>query len=400
MPPPFLSLSKPLTLHFASDRLEQVVSQLSQAIVSDICAPHPQFHRLSCVLYGLSCVDNRPNCLREVAYGWCSVICENYASVAGGEELLSLALEIGFRHLDPRDGQIAVELTHTKHHRKLADIIFESGDHEVIADLLCAWTSWSSGHQPPTFLKAYAGHLVNLSQTQSTSEEDDDPSSSQRLRRHLIRAVGLIDFQEFEGVGVVAFCGLLDKLCVSTRDIGWEQQWARLLVDTIKSSEGIQHLPHRYWELLPEFAMMASPSTTSGWSPDVIVFLEANQEWDKLEHWMRAVWMGWFDNVDVEDAQRATLLLFHQRPGAIQRLKEWMGWWSGLWDKPVPEAFQQICEEAFPKPAQQDAPYVSVDCYGTLNLMRVYISFRSNPSAEEGIEDSAHPSPPITSSLS
>ena len=368
MPPSFLSPNH-LTLCFASDRWEQVVSQLSQAILVSVTrALHPQSKHLPRVLHDLTRVENRPSCLTEMAYEWCSVICENYSSVVGGEELLPLALEVGFRHLDPQGGRIAVKLTHTEHHRELADIIFESKDYEAIADLLCAWTSRSSGHQPSTLLKAYAGHLVGLSRTQSSrfkGQRDVEPLSSRRLQRHAIRAVGLIGFQGFKEVGVVGFCGLLDKLHVSVEDVDRESKsnWVRLLADTINSTEGIQHLSHPHWEFLTKHPEPLPLRVAQ--NPDIIASLEGNQDWDKLECWMGVVWMLWpliSGKMKVEDLQRATLSLFRQRPGAIQKLRKWMGQRSPR----TLETFQQICNQASPEAARQDIPYVFADNRSTL----------------------------------
>ena len=48
------------------------------------------------------------------------------------------------------------------------------------------------------------------------------------------------------------FVRLLNDLQVCAKDLDHEYRlgWARLLLDTVGSSEGIQHLSHLYWELL------------------------------------------------------------------------------------------------------------------------------------------------------
>jgi len=96
-----------------------------------------------------------------MTYGWCSVICENY-SISGGIKVLLLSLEIGFRHINPREGWIEARLIHTEHHQKLASIVFSSGNGEAIADLLYAWISMSDSHTSYTQLKMCAEHLINL----------------------------------------------------------------------------------------------------------------------------------------------------------------------------------------------------------------------------------------------
>jgi len=129
-----LELLTPLS---TSDRLIQILSQLSKAITSTSCTPHPQRKFPQHLLHDLTKLENRPWCLTEMAYEWCSTI---YQSLECGESLLLLSLEVGFRHIDTQNPHTPAELTHTVRHRQLADIIFESGDGESIADLLLAWT--------------------------------------------------------------------------------------------------------------------------------------------------------------------------------------------------------------------------------------------------------------------
>ena len=76
------------------------MSQLSHAIVAAIPTSHPHHPLLRGMLIELAKWDNRPNCLRERAYKWCSAICEIYPEPGDGKELLLLSLEIGFRGLN------------------------------------------------------------------------------------------------------------------------------------------------------------------------------------------------------------------------------------------------------------------------------------------------------------
>ena len=107
-------------------------------------------------------LDNRTRHLTEMAYEWCSVVCENYSDLPYGKDLLLLSLEIGFRHLNPENRWIDPNLTHTQFHQQMIEVVFENGDPEVIADLLCAWTSSSSSHEPHPSLKMCVGHLIHL----------------------------------------------------------------------------------------------------------------------------------------------------------------------------------------------------------------------------------------------
>ena len=296
--------------------------------------------------------ERRPSCLTTEAYGWCSVICKNYSNLVDGKNLLFLSLEIGFRQLDPKHPQIPAELTHTKHHRRMADIVFKSGDEEVIADLLHAWTSRSGSHKPPSSLNACARHIVGLQ------------PSSPRLRRLVIRAVGLIGYQRFTQVGVERFLELLNRLSADIEDMDGDESWATFLLDAIQSSDGIQHLPYPYWELLTELLILEAQRLEAvAWSPCVMASLEDNQEWDqergKLECWMGIVWIAWppeTGSTAEGEVRGATLSLFRQRPGAVQKLEQWVERWSERSGKVVPESFRQACEQARHEATQQARP--------------------------------------------
>ena len=343
---PYSLLFELLTLSFASDRLEQIVSQLSQAITSAICTSHPRCNLLPVVLDRLSVWGNRPSCLTRMAYWWCSVICENYRSLKDGDGLLLLSLEVGFRHLNPHDYRIEAELTHTEHHQRMIDIVFESGDDEVIADLLHAWTSYSGSHKPPPPLSICAMHLICLQ------------PSSQRLRRLVIRAIGSVGYQEFKQAGAEEFFELLNHLHASIEDMDDNKDWATLLLDIIEHSEGIRRLPHSYWRLLVEllFSESQRPRDVS-WNPHIITSLEREQEWDKLECWMGVVWMAWppeGGKTTEEDLERVMRSLSHHRRGAIQSLGEWMERWGGDPNNVAPESFQRTCEQVRLKATRQN----------------------------------------------
>ena len=331
---------------YTSDRLEQILSQFSKSIIMAIHTSHPQCVRLLSMLYVLTRWGDCPSCLTEVAYEWCSVMCENYAGLADGENLLSLSLEIGFCHLDPQSDQIKAKLTHTEHHQKLADIIFKTRDGKAIADLLYAWTSRHGYHQPYTSLNLCARHLIGLW------------PASQRLRRLVIRSIELIGYEGFEQVGVEGFIELLNNLTITIEDMDHKFRWGGLLLDIIQSSTGIQYLSDQCWGLLAELAISESWwMMTISYSPQVIISLEANQEWHKLGCWMSVVWMAWppeAGETTEEILGHAMLSLSNQQPGAIQRLEQWMEQWSKYYHEDVPESFQRICKQVHPKVVQQD----------------------------------------------
>ena len=289
--------------------------------------------------------------LATMAYEWCSVICENHQRLGDWEGLLLVSLEVGFRHLDFRRKYIDANLIHTEHHRKLVDVVFRGQMSEAIADLLHAWTAQGAFYEPAyTLLGNCTGHLVNLHNLVSFSP---------RLRRLVIRSVELIGYRGFEGVGVGRFTELLNHLHVTTEDIDDRFRWAYLLLDTVDSSEGAQHLSHCYWELLVEFATWLTHALRKiPYSPQTATFLTETQDWSKLECWMGVVWMVWppeAGGIAEEDLCHLTLLLFRQRPRAAQRLEQWMEWWSQQRGRDIPESFRRICGQVR-EAIQRDTP--------------------------------------------
>jgi len=286
-----------------------------------------------------------------MAYEWCSVICGNH-NPERCRSLLLDTLEFGFRHMNPRDDYIEAALTHTKHHQELADVVFRSQSSEAIADLLFAWTTHSFSHAPAhTFLGTCAEHLVGLHNLAPFSP---------RLRQLVARSVELIGYEGFEGVGVERFIEMLNDLHVTAEDMDMDFKWAKLLLNTLQSSEATQLLSLWYWGLLVELTIRHSwrLGRNPTYSPQIIRFLIETQEWSKLECWIGTVWMVWppgTGGATEGDLGRSMVLLLRQRPGAAQKLEQWMGRWSQKRRKGIPESFQRICKQAH-EGAQRDTP--------------------------------------------
>jgi len=404
------------TIHITinSDHLKHIISLFSQAIISSIHTSHPHCTYLLDPLGKLAGMENRPGWLAKMAYEWCSVICENYSSLKFGEELLFLALEIGFRHFDLQPPWMRPKLTHTEHHLKLVDIIFEGDrDGEAIADLLCALTMGNANHYHSMLVEKCAKLLINLAQricdtqyltiptqTYHYSKSPDKPinhlSSSKRLRTVALHTIEYLCIWKFKLVEVEGFCELINSLHVSPKDISHGREWMRLLLDTVQTSEGINCLSLPYWELLAEL-IISYRSNLRGvnwypvpyrsnlrsvtWSPHIMESLECNQEWDKLGCWIAVGWILLGESVpggstevnplqtegtyepeqQIEqwsegcqnDLKNGTLSLFRKQPGAIQKLKQWIEQSSKASQKDVPRAFQQICEQAYSSVTQQ-----------------------------------------------
>ena len=336
-------------LLLASDDVEKILSRLSQAIVPAISASHPQRKHLPYVLHDLIGWKARPNCLTEMVYEWCSAVREKYPNLADGQDLLLLFLQIGFRHLDPQCDWIEAKPDHTNHHQQMAIIVLASGDSEAIGDLLQAWMPGDESHQLYTSLGMCAEPLVGLRRLR--------PFSS-RLRQLVMRAVGLIGYREFEQVGVEGFVELLNDLHVSVKDTIDRAKWTQLLLDTVQSSEGIQHLPYSYWELLAELAFLGPWGLQYGaYSPDSTTYLKDTKKWEKLGCWVGVVWMAWppEDDMPTEgDLEDAMLLLFCKLPDAIQKLEQWMERRRNR-SQDTPGSFQRICEQTRRELTRQNA---------------------------------------------
>jgi len=315
--------------------MERILHQLSEAIRSAIVGAEAQSKFIPHVLRDLVELETRPICLTEIAYDWCSVICENRRSLRDWEGLLLTSLEIGFRHLDPHDRDTVPALTHTEHHLEMVDVVFKSQNGDAIADLLHSWTVYYSLCIPPDTRAERLVCLHNLV-----------PFSS-RLRRLVIRSVELVDYGGFEGVGMERLVELLNHLHVTVEDIVWFRPWVRILVVILQTSEGTQLLSHWYWELLLELAISRPrPLEEIAYYPQIMKFLTEAQEWSKLECWMGTVWISWPHRIIEKDLSCSILLLFRQRPGAFQKLEQWMERWSQIHGKSIPESFQRICRQA------------------------------------------------------
>ena len=279
-----------------------------------------------------------------MAYEWCSVICENRQSREDWESLVLYSLEIGFRHFDPEDWRISDNFTHTEHHRVLVEVVFKCKESEAIADLLQAWTMRGIvDDQADALLGICAGHLVGLHRMTPLSP---------RLRRLVIRSIEFIGYKRFEEVGVGRFIDLLNHLHVDVEDVGAGFNWMLILLDAIRSPEGTRDLSIQSWELLVEFEITLPPWLSRERirtdTPQITASLLKAREWDKLECWMGVVWMVWPSEADatMEDVEDAMVLLFHQRPGAVQKLAQWMERWSKEWSEEVPKAFERICKRS------------------------------------------------------
>jgi len=96
----------------------------------------------------------------------------------------------------------------------------------------------------------------------------------------------------------------------------------------LQTSEGTRLLSHWYWEVLVELAI-SRPQLLNGvtYHPQITTFLTEAQEWSKLECRIGTAGFSWppeAGGITEEDLSCSTLLLFRQRPGALQKFEQWM----------------------------------------------------------------------------
>ena len=153
------------------------------------------------------------------------------------------------------------------------------------------------------------------------------------------------------------FVRLLNHLRIAFEDTVSRSEWVRLILETLRTSEGVQYLSHWYWELVVELAIFQSLWQMHGitYNPQITAFLVEAQEWTKLECWIGTIWVLWpseTGGITEEDLGHLILLLSRQRPGLFKKLEEWMGRWSQRHDEDI---LQRICKQA-QEAAQRDTP--------------------------------------------
>ena len=293
------------------------------------------------------------------------------------EELIFHCLEVSFRGLDLEYLWPGSQPAYTKHYQQVANMVSNSMGDETIADLLQAWIIHSYSDGSPKFLKPWAAFLIHIGHVASTS---------QRLRRLAIHSIVFLGVYHsshlLEPGGVEGLIVLLDRLGIGINDVSAEDDQCRLLVPllgVVRSLRGWQSLSYPYWELIPELTLSLAKlqhtflyekwlqifRSPEGWSLEsinyevqVMVSLEEEQEWDRLECWMGFVWLVLRPKVNLvpEDVERVMLSLLRQRPGVTKKLEQWLQR-ANLGDAPdCLEYLWQVCERAGLEPAsQQDA---------------------------------------------
>jgi hypothetical protein len=140
-------------------------------------------------------------------------------------------------------------ITHTEHHRGLVDVVFKSQKSEVIADLLHAWTT---GSIP---MNRHA-HYSALCRAPRWSSQPGSILLKVAAARHTLRRAHRLQGIRGGRGGEVHW--IAEPSPCHSRGYGQLAPMGKLLLDTLQTSEGAQHLSHWYWELLVELAILLS----------------------------------------------------------------------------------------------------------------------------------------------
>ena len=340
-----------LNVVYTSDSLQSILSHLStrveRAIIDMGCPRH--FEHLLAFLVAWK---QRPVCLARMAYRWGSIISQVAQNIrpenilpfdsrptplglliqthyfTGGDEtpprdldyteyanLVSSALEVGFRLHDPHHGRSALHLSHTPYHDQMFKTAFSSNSDETIADAACIWIADSAGRPPSPI----TGYLARRAKSATPF--------SPRLRRVLISVIERVWERELEASGL-EIVQLLNRLEAGVDDIVDGKSWVRLLISAIRLVTGPEGLFPCYWDLLDKFASDKSQVFPRFKPRDVEVMrsLEDAEDWEKLETWMVLTWQSGVDEApaldSMGDINRATLKLLLRRRSALPRFED------------------------------------------------------------------------------
>ena len=271
----------------SSASLKEISSHFSRAVTAAANPPHPCNHRLSGIIGSLVHLEGYFAFDQQMAYDWCSAICHYNEDLGPHKSLIFACLRIGFR----RFNTIPVQTTTlSPHHLRMIPLVFCSKDEEVIGDFLCAWcTNLSPGGFSD--LAPHTKRLVDLVYLDTFGS---------RLQHLVFRALGRMKHTDFEQVGLSRLVALLDR--IQDEAMFRAPGLRDFLLDALNSPEGRNVFPLRYWRTVAELAArdrhFLSPDLPK---MDLISFLKAEREWEKLTWWMGAIWASVLPAGIVED---------------------------------------------------------------------------------------------------
>jgi len=86
-----------------------------------------------------------------------------------------------------------------------------------------------------------------------------------------------------------------------------------------------------------------------------MISLQDAKEWDKLRFWIGIMCMVWLPRGGGTTGVLEGMMLsfFHQQPGALQKLEEWMEQCCKFQQNKLSKSFKQTCKQAHNKAVQQ-----------------------------------------------
>ena len=270
-----------------SASLKEISSHFSRAVTSAASPPHPCNHRLTGIIESLVHLEGHFTFDQQMAYDWCSAICHHNEELGPHRSLLFACLRIGYRRFDTIPARMT---TLSPHHHRMIPLVFSSKDDGIIGDFICAWCTG------PTLsgfgnLAPHAKRLVDLVHLESFGS---------RLQHIVFRALGRTKHTDFKHVGLPKLIALLDR--IEDEAMLRAPELRDFLFDALGSPEGRNLFPLRYWRIAGELAArdrhFRSPDLPK---MDLIRFLEAEGEWEKLAWWMGAIWTSVLPVGVVED---------------------------------------------------------------------------------------------------
>ena len=241
-----------------------------------------------------------------MAYDWCSAICHYNNDLDPHRSLLFACLRIGYRRFNTVPTQMTIL---SPHHVRMIPLVFSSKDEGVIGDFLCAWCT-----HPVTEgfgdLSPHTERLVDLAHLKAFGS---------RLQHLVFQALGRMKHTGFHRVGISKLLALLGR--IEDEAMFRAPDLRDFFLDALGSSEGREDFPPRYWRVAAELAARDRHFRTPDLpNMDLIRFLEAKGEWEKLTWWMGAIWTSVFPTDGVEsqmgDIVKYTELVVQRNPDA------------------------------------------------------------------------------------
>ena len=242
--------------------------------------------------------------------GWCSAIC-GHEDFESRPRLLFACLRINYRRFNTIPEQTPFIHPHLS---RMIPLVFSSGDEGVIGDFLCAWCP-NPLTELPDVIVLHTGRLVDLAHLGSFGP---------RLQYLVFKTLGRMKHTDFEQVGLSKLIALLDR--IGDEAMFRAPELRDLLLDVLDSPKGRKIFPLRYWRAAAELTARNCRSRLYRPRKDLICFLEAEGEWEKLTWWMGAIWasplLGYVVGERMEDIVRSTELVVRHNPDAATVIQD------------------------------------------------------------------------------